>query len=320
MWVVHARPLVLPSQAIAAEVPPVVPFDPYLVLGVDRSATLEEIRQAYRALARRYHPDLNRSPDAEDRFKELGQAFAVLNDPERRRAYDRWGAASLQAGFEPGSARSSAEPAPPRRGRPRPSAAREPAQWADDEAEGPEVLGPRPSELDLVVPLEIDLATAISGGEVRARSPHGAVLALRIPSGVETGYQIQLKGRGQVGRGGRPPGDLYFEVHVQPHPFFHREGIDLVLDLPITIDEAQAGARIQIPSLEGWIRVRVPAGSRGGERLRLRGKGLSAPGGGRGDLHVHLCIRLPERMESIAHLLDRIGHLYAEPVRAGLRL
>ena len=105
-----------------------------------------------------------------------------------------------------------------------------------------------------------------------------------------------------------------------PHPFFHRERLDLVLELPLTIDEACHGAPIQIPTLEGWARVRIPPGTRGGERLRLRGKGLHDETGRRGDLYVHLCIRRPDRLDALGRTLDRVGALYTTSVRQGLGL
>lgn len=283
-------------------------FDPYRILGLDRDASEEQIRQGYRALARRFHPDLNKSPDAEERFKELGQALAVLTDARRRELFDRFGEASLQVGFEP----------PELARGPRTHSARGPRRGPAPSR--PEVR-PAPGEgLDVAAPLEIDLLTAIVGGEVRATSPlTGAPLMVMVPAGTEDGDQVRLQGRGRPGRGGAP-GDLCFELRILPHPFFHREDRDLVLELPLTIDEAFHGAPVQIPTLEGWVRLRVPPGSRGGERLRLRGKGLLDRGGRRGDLHVHLCIRLPDRLDALGRVLDRVGALYTTPVRQGLKL
>lgn len=283
------------DRPLATE-PPDVTFDPYRILGIERDAPEDEIRRVYRLLARQYHPDLNKTPGAEERFKELGQALAVLTDPEKRALFDRHGEAALKVGFDAGGQ------APPQPQRPPAAPRRE------------------RDAIDLRVPLEIDLLTAITGGDLRATSPlTGAPLSVQVPPGSATGDQICLPGRGRPGRGG-PPGDLCFEIVVQPHPFFHLEGLDLVLELPLTIDEAHHGARIQIPTLEGWARVRIPAGSRGGERLRLRGRGLQNHSGRRGDLHVHLCIRLPERLDALGRTLDRLEALYTTPVRQGLRL
>jgi len=348
-----------------------VSFDPYRILGVSQEAAEGEIRQLYRALARRYHPDLNKSPEAEEVFKELGLAFAVLTNPRKRELFDRFGEASMQVGFDPRQFEAPSRPAPRRRdpardpapgvtahrtGEPAWNTARErreslqSAEWSTPvgarAAREPErsaqsvtargaqdasLRGARPDvserssraapghNLDVLVPLEIDLHTAIIGGEVRVDSPlTGAPLSLLVPPGVESGHQVRLEGWGRPGRG-RAPGDLYFELQVQPHPFFHREGADLVLELPVTIEEAYLGARVQIPTLQGWVRVGIPAGSRGGERLRLRGKGLPH-GQAVGDLHVHICIRLPQRLDSLGRNLDRIGALYTQSVREGLKL
>jgi curved DNA-binding protein len=303
-------------------------FDPYRILGVERDAPEDQIRQVYRALARRYHPDLNKSPEAEELFKDLGQAFAILTDANKRELWDRYGEASLQVGFDPGSQEQTFEHDRPR-GSHRQRRPSEPApahggprrRWEDARTEPHQAGRPPPdASLDVVAPLEVELVTAITGGEVRATSPlTGAPLSVTIPPNVEPGHQVCLPGRGRPGRGGRQPGDLYFEIELVPHPFFHRDGHDLVLDLPLTIEEAYHGARIQIPTLDGWVRVRIPARSRGGERLRLKGQGIAGPRG-RGDLFVHLCIRLPDRLDALGRSLDRVGSLYTESVRAGLRL
>jgi DnaJ-class molecular chaperone len=302
-------------------------FDPYRILGIERDASEDEIRQVYRALARRYHPDLNKSPDAEALFKDLGQAFAILTDAKKRELFDRYGEASLQVGFDAGSQEHTNEhgrQADPWRAPRRPPEPRRPprSRWEEARTE-PRQAGRAPPDdnLDVVAPLEVELVTAITGGDVRAASPlTGAPLSVNIPPNAESGDQICLQGRGRPGRGGRQPGDLYFAIEIMPHPFFHRESRDLVLELPLTIEEAYYGARIQIPTLDGWIRVRIPPQSRGGERLRLKGQGIIDARGERGDMFVHLCIRLPDRLDALGRSLDRVGSLYTEPVRAGLRL
>jgi len=292
-----------------------VAFDPYRILGIERDTSEDEIRKVYRALARRYHPDLNKGPDAEEHFKDIAQAFSILTDARKRELFDHYGEASLQLGFQPHQ-----QPAPPRH----PTARGRPERRPEPRWEQPD---PRPDRAppgenqDVMVLLEIELITAITGGDVRAQSPlTGAPLSVSVPPGAETGLQICLQGRGRPGRGGRQPGDLYFEIQILPHPFFRREGWDLVLELPITIEEAYHGARLQIPTLEGWMRVRIPAGSRGGERLRVKGQGIPDSYGHHGDLYVHLCIRLPDRLDVPGRSLDRVGSLYTESVRAGLRL
>jgi curved DNA-binding protein len=173
----------------------------------------------------------------------------------------------------------------------------------------------------VVSELEIDLLTAITGGELRVTSPvGGAVLRAVVPPNVQPGHRIRFKGRGRASRaGGGGPGDLYLEVVVRPHPFYHRDGLDLVLELPLTVEEAWRGASVDIPTLAGWLRVPIPAGSRGGERLRLRGKGIY-DGELAGDLYVHLCVRLPDRLEAAGRSLERLAGLYSDDVRQGLHL
>jgi curved DNA-binding protein len=278
-----------------------VTTDPYFILGVERSASDDEIRQAYRRLARELHPDLHPGRDSEEAFKALGLAHAVLSDAGRRRLYDQFGAASLEPGFEPG------------RGAPGPSAG--PAQPSAGSAEAARSGGSG----DLVVPLEIDLLAAITGGPQRVEAPTGATLTVEVPPDAQSGQQIRLPGRGRPGRQGARPGDLYCEIVVRPHPFLQRQGRDLVLELPVTIDEAHRGAQIEIPTLDGWARIRIPKGSRGGERLRLKGQGIGS-GQGRGDLLVHLCVRLPERLQSAGRILERLDGLYSGSVRQGLKL
>jgi curved DNA-binding protein len=308
-----------------------VGFDPYHILGVQSSAGADEIRRAYRGLARRYHPDVNRSTEAEERFKLLAQAYSVLSDPKRRALFDEFGEDSLALAFDPRRARDGerrpTEPPPGRRTR----ASDEPADARrvstteatrrtrkPREESGEDT--PPPASADVESQLEIDLLTALRGGKVKLPSPGGAVLTVELPAGVESGHRMRLKGRGRPGLRGGLPGDLYIEVVVLPHPFFHRDGQNLVLELPITLDEAWRGADIEIPTLEGWVRLPVPPGSRGGERLRLRGKGLPGASRRRGDLYVHLCLRLPDRLDAAGRSLERLAGLYSEDVRVGLRL
>lgn len=277
-----------------------MPFDPYQILGIDRHANEDEIRQAYRRLARELHPDLNKSTSDEERFKELGLAYAVLNDPERRRLFDRFGDASLSPHFDPRLARDET----PTNG----------AYQVDHEE------GQRVTDRDILVPLEIKLTTAIAGGQLRVSTPAGGALTVSVPPGVESGHLIRCQGRGRPGRAGSGPGDLLYQIRVKSHPYLRREGRDLVLELPITVGEAHFGAQIKIPTLEGWLTLRVPPASRGGERLRLRGKGSADGKGGRGDLYVHLCVRLPDRISSAERTIERLAALYSTPVREGLDL
>lgn len=296
-----------------------MPVDPYQVLGVSRDATADEIRQAYRALARKYHPDINKAEGAEDRFKELGQAFSVLSDEKHRALFDEFGDEALSSQFDPRAARrrdrAGAEQTT-RRAATRPGARR-----AAAERFTPRHTAPAGDSSDIVAPLEIDLATAIHGAELTVPSPlGGASLMVGVPPGAQSGQQLRVRGRGRVGSRGGRPGDLYLEIVVLPHPFFRRDGCDLHLELPVTVNEAHEGATIEIPSLDGRLRLPVPAGSRGGERLRLRGKGIADGEGGRGDLYVHVCLRLPDRLDAAGRAIERMAGLYSESVRRDLRL
>ena len=206
--------------------------------------------------------------------------------------------------------------APPRRAEPAPRRAR-PQPETMAAAGG----AARARSSDVVAPLQIELGLALAGGELRIASPvGGAMITVRVPPGVQSGHRVRVVGRGRPGRGGARPGDLYLEVIVLRHPHFHLEGDDLVLELPLTMGEAHFGAEVEIPTPEGWLRIRVPQGSRGGERLRLRGKGKMQDSGQRGEMFVHLCVRLPRKLGAAARSLDHINQLYTDSIRKDLKL
>lgn len=174
-----------------------MPFDPYQVLGVSRNAAAEELRSAYRALARKYHPDISKDSAAEQRFKDLSQAYAILSDPQRRALYDEFGEASLSLQFDAEQARRARQAPPPTP----PSSERR----------------RRSTSLDLVVQVEIDASRARAGGEMRILSPvTRGPLTVTIPAGVQDGARIRLVGRGQAGLGGGRPGDLYVVIRIRP--------------------------------------------------------------------------------------------------------
>ena len=279
--------------------------DYYEVLGVPRDADQDAIRRAYRRLAREYHPDLNSDSDAEERFKELGEAYEVLSDTEKRQRYDRLGARWREAeretpeesfeefftdeGFGDGTG----------------------AVFGEDlfEALFGARAGPATGPLrgrDHEALLELSLEDALAGGRRRLTLDGRAVNA-NFPAGVREGQLIRLAGRGGEGRGGGPPGDLFLRVALKPHPRFRRRGDhDLDVDLPITPSEAALGATVDVQTLNGTARVRVPAGSSSGRRLRLRGRGLPKRGGGSGDLHAIVKIVVPKE------LTDRERELYEQ--------
>ncbi len=257
--------------------------DYYAVMGVERNASAEDIKRAYRKLARQYHPDVSKEPRAEERFKEIGEAYEVLRDPEKRAAYDQLGShwhsnqdftppPGWQAGGGPrmhgfedvrfsdffeslfGGARSR-------------------ARGADEHAH-----------------LTITLEEAFHGLTrairltVPGRDGQGTVrtLNVRIPKGVQHGQQIRLAGQGNPGSAGA--GDLYLEIDIAPHPLYRLDGRDLTLTMPVTPWEAALGAKLKVPTLGGPVEVRLPAGSQTGQKLRLKGRGLG--GTNPGDQYV----------------------------------
>lgn len=317
--------------------------DLYAALGVGREADADAIRSAYRKLARRYHPDVNPGdPEAEERFKAISEAYSVLSDPEKRQLYDEFGEVSLASGFDPEAARRARDafgarfgggPGP---GADFPGASGEAFRfgglddlfsdlfrqrgWSGGPAAG---RGP-----DLEAEIELDFLDAVRGGEHRLTlgrpTADGGVrsetVTVRIPAGVADGGRIRLPGKGGEGRGGGPPGDLHARIRVRPHPLFRREGRDVSIDVPISVREAVCGAKVEVPTLAGRATVTVPAGTSSGQRLRLRGRGVPAPGGGEpGDFYVVVQVRVPKGLSADA--LERIGEvpeLHDPDLRRGL--
>lgn len=280
--------------------------DYYKIMGVSRDATQDEIKRAYRKLARKYHPDVSKEADAEAKFKAVGEAYEVLKDPEKRAAYEqlydqrRTGEEFRPPpGWERGFEFSG-------------------GGFTDTDAsrfsDFFEFFFGRPSRYtrtdfrmrgeDLRYKIRISLEDAYHGamraitlrqpevdakGHVRERT---RTLSVRIPKGVIQGQQIRLTGQGAPGTGkGTEPGDLYLEVEFEPHPVFRVDGQDVYLDLPMTPWEAALGARVPIPTLGGKVEMTIPAGSQSGRKLRLKGRGL--PGNPRGDQYVVLRIETP---------------------------
>lgn len=330
--------------------------DLYEVLGVPRDADEDALRKAYRKLARQYHPDVNPGDqEAEAKFKEISQAYSVLSDPEKRRNYDEFGDVSLEGGFDPEEARRARE-AFGRRfggaggaggagagGGPRgfqgfaDFGGGEHFEFGDLEdllgrafggrARGSGRRGGFPGQ-DIEATLELDFLEAARGGEKRISlerpTPEGGrkteTVTVRIPPGVADGGRIRLPGKGGPGPGGGPAGDLHATVRVRPHPVFRREGRHLHLEVPITVREAVRGARVEVPTLEGRATLTIPPGTDGGQRLRLRGKGIPSPSGGApGDLIVSVRIRVPRGLDEEAlEKLDAIAAFDPPEPRKGL--
>ena len=320
--------------------------DLYQVLGVARDVDAEALRKAYRKLARRHHPDVNPGDEAaEERFKEISQAYDVLSDPVKRRNYDEFGEVSLQGGFDAEQARRAREAFGARfGGEPGQGAggfefrSGEPFEFGDlDDLLGRFGFGGRGGRAgraagmrgpDLEATLELDFLEAAKGGEKRLSlqlvgedgRPRTQTLTVRIPPGVGDGGRIRLRGRGAPGRAGAPAGDLWATVRVRPHPVFRREGRDLIVEVPVTIVEAIRGAKIEVPTLEGRATVTVPPGTDSGQKLRLRGKGILDPkGGAAGDLYVVIQLRVPRKLDAeAAAALDALAEAGPENPRKEL--
>jgi curved DNA-binding protein len=286
--------------------------DYYKVLGVARDASQDDIKKVYRKLARKYHPDVSKEPDAESRFKEVAEAYEALSDPEKRAAYDRLG-----SGWRTGQ---DFQPPPgwQARGAGQTHAHEFTGSDAAQFSEFFESLfgtGPRgfgafnDFEQDVSgmgrdhhARITIDLEDAFHGAtrQLSLREPmvdasgrvtmQERVLSVRIPPGVRSGQHIRLAGQGDPGRGGQR-GDLYLEVVLNPHPLYRVDGKDLHLTLPVTPWEAALGGEVEVPTPAGRVSMTVPANSANGRRLRLKGRGL--PGNPSGDLYAELQIAWP---------------------------
>jgi len=291
--------------------------DFYQVLGVKRGATKDEIKSAYRKLARKYHPDVNKAAGAEAKFKEATEAYEVLSDPQKRAMYDQIGHAG------PGARGAYTRRGAPGAGYAAPGGGVGGVSFEEifgaaqahgggfvgmgledilnalrgGRGRGAKARGKRRGE-DAEYNLTLDFMQAMMGTKtsIHLTQPGSKgrreTIEVKIPPGVDTGSRIRVRGKGGAGPGG--PGNVYIITHVRPHAYFRREGQDIYLDVPISITEAALGARIDVPTIDGMTTVTVPAGTAGGKRLRLRGKGVrSAKGKTRGNQYVVIRIVPP---------------------------
>ncbi|MET0271660.1 MAG: J domain-containing protein [Phenylobacterium sp.] len=285
--------------------------DPYLELGVPRGASADDIRKAFRKLAKANHPDTNpNNKEAEERFKKVSAAFDILGDVEKRKKFD---AGEIDAdgretmrGFNPGQGPWGAQPGGGFQRRGGQSESFEGVDLGDILGEmfggggarsgrggaGGGFGGFSQRGADVRAKLEIDLEDAIAGGKKRIGFSDGRTIDVTIPKGAQEGQTLRLKGQGSPGRAG--PGDAFIELTFAPHPVFRREGEVLVMDVPITVYDAVLGGKVEAPTPEGPVTLTVPKGASSGARLRLKGRGLPNGKGQRGDLFARLVIALPE--------------------------
>lgn len=310
-----------------------MPRDYYEVLGVSRSANDEEIRKAHRKLARKYHPDVNKAADAATKFAEAQEAYDVLSDADKRKRYDQFGHAGVSSsggGAAGGDPFGGANPfAGGFRGGPAgPGGRQRSATWSSGDGGGgwsdvdPDTFdtvfgdlfgsrrGGRPGkaargaapavgediEHTLVVPFGI---AAIGGSEsVRLTLGDGSTQSIdvKIPAGIKPGSKLRIKGKGRAGSHGGPAGDLILIIQVGEHPWFRRDGLDLLLDVPISIAEAALGTILEVPLFKGSVKLKVPAGTASGAKLRAKGKGLVDAKGEAGDFYAIIKIVAPESL------------------------
>jgi molecular chaperone DnaJ len=369
--------------------------DLYAVLGVKRDATINEIKKAYRKLARKYHPDVNPgNKEAEDKFKSVSHAHEILSDAEKRKIYDEFGEDGLRAGFDPEQARQyrqwqQAGGGGFWRGGPGggPSGGQESFKYSGFEDIFSDLFGGRataargPSRgADIDSSLEVDFLTAIKGGTTRimlqkhqscsncggtgrvstgtdsvcktckgtgqtkvaqgpfnfsqacpdcggtgragevchacrgtGMIPGSETIDVNIPAGVDDGSRIRLAGKGEPGRAGGPPGDLFIVIKVRPHPIFRRDGDSLNVEVPVTVSEAMKGAEITIPTPTGSVQLKIPPGTKSGQKMRLKGKGIpnlktKTPG----DMYVTVKVQIPPTKDAkaleAAAMLDQYYH------------
>ncbi|WP_347060610.1 DnaJ C-terminal domain-containing protein [Blastococcus sp. HT6-30] len=311
--------------------------DYYAALGVARGASQEEIQRAYRKLARRYHPDVNKDPGAEEKFKDVSEAYDVLSDPETRRRYDAFGPDFRQVpdGVDAETWRRARAGAAAGAGA-RSGGGRSPGWgpqgqqvWVDggsgfgggfgDGIDLEDLLGGmfggqapgatgagrgrrgwgRVAGADQEAELELTVEDAYSGGRrsLTLSGPDGPrSLEVNIPAGVTDGQRIRLAGQGGQGSGGAPAGDLYLVIRLAPHPRYRVEGRDVYVDLPLSPWEAALGTSVAIDTPGGEAKVKVPAGTSSGRRLRLRRRGLPNPRGEAGDLYAEVRVLVPHRL------------------------
>jgi curved DNA-binding protein len=291
--------------------------DYYAILEVKRDATADDIKTAYRRLARKYHPDVSKEKDAEEKFKEMAEAYETLKDPEKRAAYDQLGSHAPGQEFRPGPDWGRHFGQPPdgfdesdlsslfaglagRRGRD--GARRANAPMAGSDYEAVVQLSFMQAFNGTEVDLELSVLEWGPDGGVR-RVPHR--VKTRIPRGVTDGEKLRVPGKGGKGANGGPAGDLYLDIEVAAHPLYRVSGRDLYVDLPLAPWEAVLGAEVKLPTPAGAVALKVPAGTRSGRQLRLAGRGISRGSGTAGHLYAVVRIEVPTVLDDRQKALYR---------------
>jgi curved DNA-binding protein len=311
--------------------------DLYKELGVSKGASADEIKKAYKKLAGQLHPDRNPGDQkVEARFKAVNRAYQVLHDADKRKLYDEFGEESLREGFNAAATRAyrnAAQATGARR-------ARGGGINFEDFQGGPgggggfgDLLGElfsgggrgarrggaAPKGADIASEVAIDFVSAIRGAELRVRLQDGGEeVTVRVPAGAGDGDKVRVAGHGAPSMMGGPPGDLVIAVRVGPHPFFKREGLDLQLNLPITVGEAHRGAKVKVPTPDGVVTLSVPKHAQSGQEMRLKGKGVKRAGK-QGDLYVTFLVKLPAQdSEEIEQAVETLENAMTGDVRGGI--
>jgi DnaJ-class molecular chaperone len=285
--------------------------DPYATLGVSKNASEEDIRRAFRKLAKELHPDVSKGN--EERFRKVTSAYEIVGDAEKRRAYDR---GEIDARGDPRHAGFRQYARGARAGAGAGAGGPEDFGFGDIFSDifsgmGRGAAGARTNFTakgqDVRYTLDVDFLEAVLGATKRVTLPGGGMLDLNVPAGVTDAQVLRLKGKGQRGAGGAEAGDALVEVRVRPHAQFKREGDDILLELPITIDEAVLGAKVEVPTISGRVQLTVPKGTSSGRVFRLKGKGVKSAGRTEaGDQLVSVRIVLPETID------DSLAYFFSE--------
>lgn len=307
--------------------------DYYAILGVKRDASEKDIKQSYRRLARKYHPDVNPGDTAAERkFKEVSEAYSVLGTAESRKKYDQFGHQAFSGGFDPfGSSgrggRSSFEFSTGNLRDFFGSGSSSSGSFSDSFGSIFEDLlssgssrsaSNRGPDLDIEKNVDIRFEDAVRGTTIQLRVPrsNGDMdrIQVKIPPGVDTGSRIRVAGKGKTNLNDGPDGDLYILTQVRPHEYFTRDGNDIICDAPVTLGEIMLGAKIDVPTIDGKISMTIPAGTQNGRKFRLRGKGVPhLKGEGQGDQYVQIRVVLPdqldERSQALMEEFDRLNPL-----------